>query len=382
MRKIIHVDMDAFFASVEQRDNPSLLGLPVVVGGRPDSRGVVAACSYEARKFGVHSAMPCSRAYRLCPDAIFVKPRFEAYREASQCIHEIFQEFTDIIEPLSLDEAFLDVTDNSDFQGSATLIANEIRRQIKRKTRLTASAGVSYNKFLAKIASDMNKPDGLYLIEPEHAEVFIEQLDVRKFFGVGKVTEAKMHSHGIFTGKDLKQRSEIELTQLFGKSGKHYYSISRGIDERPVRQSRVRKSIGKETTFGDDLSDIKEIWTILEGLSASVAKILQSKELKANTVTLKVKYKDFQQITRSKTVSPAIESDQHIVDHLPKLVEKTEIGSRPIRLIGVSLSSLFDETDVQNPSEGDSFSSAQTTANTSNEAQLGLFEADLDDKSE
>jgi len=214
MRKIIHVDMDAFFASVEQRDNPDLQGKPVVVGGNPNSRGVVAACSYEAREFGVHSAMPSSKAYKLCPKAIFVKPRFEAYREASQKVRAVFAEITDKIEPLSLDEAYLE------------------------------SAGVSYNKFLAKVASDMNKPNGLYLIEPEHAEAFMEQLKVRKFFGVGKVTEKVMHSHDIYTGKDLKQYTELELTTLFGKSGSHYYNIVRGVDNRPVRSSRTRKSIG------------------------------------------------------------------------------------------------------------------------------------------
>ena len=351
MRKIIHVDMDAFFASVEQRDNPRLLGKPVVVGGNPDSRGVVAACSYEARKFGVHSAMPCSKAYRLCPEAVFVKPRFEAYREVSEQIHTIFSEFTDRIEPLSLDEAFLDVSDSTDFQGSATLIANEIRRRIRSKTRLTASAGVSYNKFLAKIASDMNKPDGLYLIEPEQAEAFIEQLDVRKFFGIGKVTEAKMHRHKIFTGKDLKARTELELTLLFGKSGRHYFNIARGIDERPVRQSRIRKSIGKETTFGEDILDLEYIWSIIHQLTARVIEILESKELQAKTVTLKVKYSDFQLITRSKTLTEWLTKEQQVLDCLPELTAKTELGSRPIRLVGISLSSLSYAQESQNTLE-------------------------------
>ena len=365
MRKIIHVDMDAFFASVEQRDNPSLLGKPVVVGGRPDSRGVVAACSYEARKFGVRSAMASSKAYRLCPDAIFVKPRFDAYKEVSQQIHAIFSEFTDIIEPLSLDEAFLDVTDSEGFQGSATLIANEVRRKIKRKTYLTASAGVSYNKFLAKIASDMNKPDGLYLIEPDQAQAFVEQLDVRKFFGVGKVTEAKMHQHEIYTGKDLKARSEAELTQIFGKSGRYYYHIARAEDDRPVRKSRKRKSIGKETTFGDDIIDVEHIWSIIHQLTASVSKVLQAKEMRAKTVTLKVKYNDFQQITRSKTADKWIVEDQDLLKHLPELLEKTEVGQRPIRLIGVSLSSL-SSLKMDDVSDIDKDSKDKT--------QLGLFE--------
>ena len=362
MRKIIHVDMDAFFASVEQRDNPSLLDKPVIVGGRPDSRGVVAACSYEARKFGVHSAMSSSQAYRLCPDAIFVEPRFEAYREVSAQIHQVFTEFTNSIEPLSLDEAFLDVSECRKFHGSATLIANEIRRQIKRHTHLTASAGVSYNKFLAKIASDMNKPDGLYLIEPEHAEAFIEQLDVRKFFGVGKVTEKKMHQQGIYTGKDLKTRSELELTRLFGKSGRHYFNIARGVDDRPVRSSRQRKSIGKETTFGDDITDMNEIWPIIHQLTQNVIAILQAKNMQAKTVTLKVKYNDFQQVTRSKTLSQSIVNEQSVLGCLPELADKTELGVRPIRLIGVSLSSLTAEGQVD------------IGSTHSNKIQLGLFE--------
>ena len=361
MRKIIHVDMDAFFASVEQRDNPRLLGKPVVVGGRPDSRGVVAACSYEARKFGVHSAMPCSKAYRLCPDAIFVKPRFEAYKEASEQIHAVFSEFTECIEPLSLDEAFLDVSECKKFQGSATLIANDIRRRIRSKTRLTASAGVSYNKFLAKIASDMNKPDGLYLIEPAYAEAFIEQLAVRKFFGVGKVTEAKMHRHKIFTGKDLKARTELELTQMFGKSGRHYFNIARGIDDRPVRASRQRKSIGKETTFAEDILDMEKIWSIIHQLTTRVVVVLNDKALQAKTVTLKVKYSDFQLVTRSKTCAECLTKEQEVLDCLPELVRKTELGNRPIRLVGVSLSSLQLQNGVNE---------AQDVKNI---GQMGLF---------
>ena len=362
MRKIIHVDMDAFFASVEQRDNPSLLGKPVVVGGRPDSRGVVAACSYEARKFGVSSAMPSSKAYRLCPDAIFVKPRVEVYKEVSQQIHAIFSDFTDIIEPLSLDEAFLDVTGSKNYQGSATLIANEVRRKIKRKTYLTASAGVSYNKFLAKIASDMNKPDGLYLIEPDQAQAFVEQLDVRKFFGVGKVTEAKMHQHNIYTGKDLKARSEAELTQIFGKSGRYYYHIARAEDDRPVRKSRKRKSIGKETTFVEDITDMTHIKSIIHRLTESVTKTLKAKEVRAKTVTLKIKYNDFQQITRSKTVSKWIVEEQDLLEYVPELLGKTEVGERPVRLIGISLSSLSTKEGLMDIEK-----------NQANKTQLGLF---------
>jgi len=345
--------MDAFFASVEQRDNPDLQGKPVVVGGNPNSRGVVAACSYEAREFGVHSAMPSSKAYKLCPKAIFVKPRFEAYLETSQKVRAVFAEITEKIEPLSLDEAYLDVTDCELFQGSATLIANHIRQRIYEEVNLTASAGVSYNKFLAKVASDMNKPNGLYLIEPEHAEEFMEQLEVRKFFGVGKVTEKKLHSHEIFTGKDLKQYTELELTNLFGKSGRHYYNIVRGIDNRPVSSSRVRKSIGKETTFSGDIVDKREIWESLKALSEKVSNSLASKKLIAKTVTLKVKYSDFKQITRSKTLTKGFESQQHILDVLPELLVKTDVGDKPIRLLGVTLSSLDSgKKNEENKSKG------------------------------
>jgi len=348
LRKIIHVDMDAFFASVEQRNNPELKGKPVIVGGRPNSRGVVAACSYEARKFGVRSAMASSKAYKLCPQAVFVKPNFHSYRECSEQIKEIFSEYTNKIEPLSLDEAYLDVTHCDLFDGSATLIANDIRRRIRKELRLTASAGVSYNKFLAKVASDMNKPDGLYLIEPKHAEAFMAQLEVRKFFGVGKVTEQKMHQHNIYTGKDLRRLSLLELTQIFGKSGSYYFNIVRGIDEREVKSSRVRKSIGKETTFGEDLLDKQYIWQILESLVDTVIASLQAKSLSAKTITLKVKYNNFQQSTRSKTVNKNILADQDVLSVLPELLEKTKVGSVPIRLIGVTLSNLsaVSETEI------------------------------------
>lgn len=248
-RKIIHVDMDAFYASVEQRDFPELKGKPLIVGGQPDSRGVVAACSYEARKFGIHSAMASSRAYRLCPEAIFVRPRFDAYKEASNIIREIFWRYASEVEPLSLDEAYLDVTYTESFNGSATLIAKAIKSEILAETGLIASAGVSYNKFLAKIASDMDKPDGLYLIRPEQGQEFVNKLPIGKFHGIGPATEAKMKNLGIHTGNDLRQKTLAELTERFGKSGQYYYNIARAIDERPVRSQRIRKSLGKETTL-------------------------------------------------------------------------------------------------------------------------------------
>ena len=332
--------MDAFFASVEQRDTPALKGQPVIVGGKPDSRGVVAACSYEARKFGIHSAMPSSRAARLCPNAVFVPPRFEAYRQVSQQLHAIFSEFTDLIEPLSLDEAYLDVSVCEQEQGSATLIAREITRRIQQDLQLSASAGVSYNKFLAKIASDMDKPAGLYVIPPERAKDFILTLPVRKFFGVGKVTELKMQGLGIHTGADLRQWTEVDLNQYFGKSGAYYYHIARGIDERPVRPHRERKSIGKETTFGSDLLDMDEILDHIQTLSTRVANLLFQKELVANTVTLKVKYDDFSQITRSVSFTQSLSQESDILAALPGLIAKTELGLRPCRLLGVSLSNL------------------------------------------
>lgn len=343
MRKIIHIDMDAFYASVEQRDDPNLRGKPVIVGGQPDSRGVVAACSYEARAFGVHSAMPSSRAARACPDAIFVPPRFEQYRRVSQQLHQIFREYTDLIEPLSLDEAFLDVTQCTDHQGSATLIAKAIKQRVKDDLNLICSAGVSYNKFLAKIASDMDKPDGLYVIRPEQAEQFIETLPIRKFFGVGKVTEQKMHRLGIRTGADLRQWSESDLSQKFGKSGPYYYRIARGIDERPVRTNRIRKSLGKETTFGADLVQMDEINKHLERLAARVMEMAHKRELLAKTLTLKVKYQDFTLNTRALSKDDFYRDKQDMLNALPELIDRTELGERPCRLLGLTLSNFQTE---------------------------------------
>jgi DNA polymerase-4 len=368
MRKIIHIDMDAFFASVEQRDFPELRGLPVIVGGRPESRGVVAACSYEARKFGVHSAMPCAQAAKLCKDAIFVPHRFEAYREASAGIHRVFKRFTEMIEPLSLDEAYLDVTECAEEAGSATEVARLIKQQIQQEVNLTASAGVSFNKFLAKIASDIDKPDGIYVIRPEAAEAFIEQLEIRKFFGVGKVTEKKMHALGIYNGADLKRLSEVELQTYFGQTGAYYHRVARGIDERPVRSHRVRKSIGKETTFEGNVVDKVEIWQTLIGIARRLEEILESKQLLAKTVTVKVKYSDFQLITRRKTIELGCISKQEIGAVLPELLRKTEVGKRPIRLVGISLSNLHstDEATEQNK--------LSSKYNESREdPQLGLF---------
>lgn len=337
----MHIDMDAFYASVEQRDFPELRGQPVIVGGRPESRGVVAACSYEARAFGVHSAMPSSQAVKLCKNAVFMPPRFDAYRAASQGIHEVFKRFTAMIEPLSLDEAYLDVTESALTHGSATEVAALIKQQIKDEVDLTASAGVSYNKFLAKIASDMDKPDGIYVIRPEVAEAFIEQLEIRKFYGVGKVTEKKMHALGIFTGADLKQLSEVELQTEFGSSGAYYYRVARGIDDRPVKAFSKRKSIGKETTFDGNIVNKAVIWQTLLGIAERLEAVLDDKKMLARTITLKIKYSDFELNTRSKTDANGFISKQQMTAALPELLRKTEVGRRPIRLIGVILANLY-----------------------------------------
>ncbi len=344
-RKIIHIDMDAFFAAVEQRDQPKYRNKPIIVGGAPDSRGVVATCSYQARKFGIHSAMPSAQAYRLCPQAIFIKPRFQAYKEACIQIRQVFAEFTDVFEPLSLDEAYLDVSNIDSHHGSATLIAKAIKQRIKNKTRLIASAGVSYNKFLAKIASDMDKPDGLYLISPEQADAFIEKLNIGKFHGIGKATERKMHALGIRSGKDLKQQP-LELLQLhFGKAGQHYYNIARGIDHRPVNNKRESKSIGVETTFQNDILQRKEILAQLNRLYIEAFNKLQQKHLKAQTLTIKIKYHDFVQITRSKTLRQPLAESSDILNILENLLVNTDVGHRKVRLLGVSLSSFNQAAD-------------------------------------
>jgi len=338
--KIIHIDMDAFYASVEQRDFPEYRGKPLVVGGSPEGRGVVAAASYEVRKYGVHSAMPAARAVRLCPQAIFVKPRFEVYREVSNQIREIFFQFTDLVEPLSLDEAYLDVTENHLDMPSATLIAREIRKRIKQKTELTASAGVAYNKFLAKVASDLNKPDGIAIITPDKAEAFLEQLDIRAFHGIGKATEAKMKGMAIATGKDLKAWNEIDLVEQFGKVGRHYYRIVRGIDNRKVKPHRIRKSIGKERTFSKDIDDMGWIHNFLDELAEKVAASMQKKKVSGKTVTLKVRYDDFETISRSTSYSYHINDAVEISESAKMLLEPTEVGDRKVRLLGITLSNL------------------------------------------
>lgn len=342
-RKIIHIDMDAFFAAVEQRDFPEYRGKPLIVGGRPDKRGVVATCSYEARKFGIHSAMSSSRAYKLCPQAIIVRPRFEAYREASNIIRSIFLQYTDLVEPLSLDEAYLDVSECTLFEGSATLIAKDIKQKIFQQTDLTASAGVSYNKFLAKVASDMNKPDGITIIRPEQGEKFVAELPVGKFYGVGKATEAKMHALGISTGADLKKLSAIECQKCFGKSGSYYYQISRGVDDREVVNHRERKSLGSETTFEKDLDSVDEMLKVLGVLAIEIMASLNDKNLHASTLTLKVKYDDFEQVTRSKTMQRTIKSVGSMLPVIAFLLSKTEVEYRKVRLLGITVSNFTEE---------------------------------------
>lgn len=338
--------MDAFFASVEQRDNPELAGKPIAVGG-DKNRGVVAAASYEARKYGVRSAMPSRTAYKLCNEIIFVKPRFEAYKEASLKIHEIFAKYTDLIEPLSLDEAFLDVTNNHKGITTASEIAMLIKDDIKHEINLTASAGISYNKFLAKIATDINKPDGVFIIRPDQAVLFLEQLEVKKFFGIGKVTAQKMLKMGIVYGNDLKKVSESSLNQHFGKAGKAYYNLVRGIDNRPVNPNRERKSIGAETTFEKDITDI----ILLQEKLNKVVERVNDRAIKANkfgyTLTVKIKYADFHQITRSKTLPDkptTISQMKSIGNSLLNDVEDIEKG---VRLIGFNISN-FDEKIKKN----------------------------------
>lgn len=342
-RKIVHIDMDAFFASIEQKDNPSFRGKPLIVGGSPQNRGVVAACSYEARRYGIHSAMPCSKAVRLCPHAIFTRPRMDRYREISTQVMDIFRRYTSLVEPLSLDEAFLDVTSNSHNNPSASILAELIRGQIYQELKLTASAGVSFNKFLAKVASDFNKPNGLTTIPPEKALNFLAALPIRKFFGVGKVTEQKMLNLGIKTGQDLLQFKEESLVFHFGKSGSFLYNIVRAIDDRPVESSRVRKSIGSETTLSYDTKDLSEIDSILKHLAEQVGHSLTKKNVAGYTLTLKVRYQDFTTITRSQTVRSPIGSAATIITVLPRLVAATNIGTQKIRLLGLSISKLVGD---------------------------------------
>jgi DNA polymerase IV len=345
-RKIIHVDMDAFYASVEQRDNPALRGKPVAVGGSRE-RGVVAAASYEARKFGVRSAMPSVTARRKCPDLIFVKPRFDIYKEVSLQTRAIFAEHTAIIEPLSLDEAYLDVTENLQGIESATEIAEQIRAKIRAETQLTASAGVSYNKFLAKLASDYRKPDGLFVITPAMGPSFVEALPVERFHGVGPATAAKMKELGVFTALDLRAKDEAFLLKHFGKAGRHFYCICRGIDHRPVLPNRIRKSVGAEKTFSRDLTSLADMRAELGPLVDKVWHYCHSTGVRGRTVTLKVKFADFQIITRSQSRVAPISDRWTLASISAELLAAQFPMRKGVRLIGVSLSLLCpDAADV------------------------------------
>lgn len=338
IRKIIHIDMDAFYASVEQRDNPSLRGRPLAVG-QADGRGVVAAASYEARRYGVRSAMSSSKARKLCPELVFVDCNFAKYKEVSASIHEIFHQYTDIIEPISLDEAFLDVTENFPGMTYAVDLAREIKRQVRERLGLVASAGVSFNKFLAKIASDYRKPDGLCVIPPERAYDFIAKMPVESFWGVGPVTAAKMHSLGVYTGLDLRALSIGELHMHFGKMGAVYYNFARGIDNRPVESNRERKSVGCENTFDIDITDAEELEAALECTVHELAKRLKGKAFGGQTLTLKLRFSDFTTISRSSTGMPVSEPDfDSLLAPAKALLEKANPDGRPVRLMGLSMS--------------------------------------------
>ena len=343
-RKIIHVDMDAFYASVEQHDNPELRGKPIAVGG--GQYGVVAAASYEARKFGVRSAMPGRMALEKCPQLIVVKPRFQRYKEISQQIRTIFYEYTDLVEPLSLDEAYLDVTENKKGIASANDIAREIRQRIFEETGLTASAGISVNKFLAKVASDYNKPNGQKTIHPTQILEFMEELPIEKFYGIGKVTANKMHEMHIFKGADLKKKSLEELIGLFGKSGNYYYNVVRGIHKSEVKPHRIQKSVAVEETFWENLLDEDSVFKQLQLISEELETRLAKKEIKGKSLTLKIKYKDFTQYTRSKTQEVYFDGATDFFETAQKLWELRPFD-KPVRLLGLSLSNLNTQEKKQ-----------------------------------
>lgn len=343
LRKIIHIDMDAFYASVEQLDQPELRGKPIAVGGG-EERGVVAAASYEARKFGVRSAISGAQAKRLCPDLIFVRPRFERYAEISRQIRSIFYEYTDLVEPLSLDEAYLDVTQNKKNNPSATHIATEIRQRILQTTGLTASAGISINKFIAKIASDFNKPNGQKTVTLDEVQDFLDVLDVKKFYGIGKVTSEKMYLKGIFTGKDLRNQTLEFLEQHFGNSGKYYYDLARGIHLSEVKPHREPKSLGAEHTFSKNITSEIYVEERLVSIAQELSERLQRKKLAGRTITLKIKYSDFSINTRSKTILHYIDSQEDILFYIRELLYQQPLENS-VRLLGISLSNFNNKIE-------------------------------------
>ena len=346
MKKIIHIDMDAFYAAIEERDNADLRGLPIVVGGSPDARGVVSTCSYKARQYGIHSGMSSKKAYALCPDAIFIRPRHDTYEEVSKKIRSIFRRYTDKIEPLSLDEAYLDVTINKIGEENPIVIAKEIKEAIYREMNLTASAGVSYNKFLAKIASDYKKPNGLTVITEENAQALLDELPIEKFFGVGKVTATHLKKIGIKKGRDLRSLEKEYLLMVFGKRGQMLYDFARGIDYREVENHRIRKSIGAETTFKEDIPLVSEICNnYIEELAIEVSERLEKYEKKARSITVKIKFEDFSQITRSITPPALIQSKEEIKRYSRLMMEKMEDSGLKIRLLGITATHLVDKDE-------------------------------------
>ena len=347
LRFILHIDMDAFYASIEQRDQPDLRGRAVIVGASPDKRGVVASCSYEARQFGIHSAMPSRTAFRLCPQAVFLPARFEVYRAVSVRIMQLFRTYTDLVEPLSLDEAYLDVTSTVRDLDEAAQMAREIKQQIWEHTGVTASAGVSYNKFLAKLASDAHKPDGLTVISPEDAPAFLDTLPIDHFFGVGKVTAAKLREVGIAYGADLKHLGEARLRALLGKHGDQLSRFVHGQDDRPVEPTRQRKSIGKEVTFERDLVDRGLMEAVLEQLARQVEDRLVDLDLYGRTLTLKLRWSDFQLLTRSISRPGGFQDAQSMIPLLHRLLAQLDGGNRAVRLLGVSVSHLLSSKDMQ-----------------------------------
>lgn len=347
MRKIIHIDMDAFYAAVEQRDQPELRGRPVIVGGNPVRRGVVAACSYEARQFGIHSAMAAAIAQRRCPEAIFVRPRFPHYRRISAQVREIFERYTQVIEPLALDEAYMDVTHAKSCGGIAVEIARAIKHAIHTELQLTASAGISINKFLAKLACEYGKPDGLYLIRPAQAERFVANLDIAQFPGVGKVTARRMRSLGINTGTDLRTWSLTALLQEFGRVGRRFYELARAQDARPVLTSQLRKSLSFEQTFAVDVYEVAELRCKLIELVHQLSGALQQRGLYARTLTLKVKYADFRLITRSQSVDFPLQGSEPLEGLALDLLGRTAVGQRAIRLLGIGVSNFIPLDSAQ-----------------------------------
>ena len=341
-RKIIHIDMDAFYAAVEQRDFPELRGKPIAVGS-PEARGVVSTASYEARRYGVHSAMSSQKAKKLCPHLIFVSCRFDVYKAVSRQIHEIFHEYTDIIEPISLDEAFLDVTENKKGIPLGVTIAKEIKAKIRERLNLVASAGISYNKFLAKIASDYRKPDGLCTIHPSQALDFIAKLPIEKFWGVGPVTAKKMHLYGITNGAQLRARSRDWLVRYFGKMGAVYYDFARGIDLRPVEAVWIRKSLGTERTLETDISRPHEVEAVLASVAEELEDRLKRHPFRGLTLTLKIKFHDFTQITRSYTQDQPFLSQEDFLPVAHQLLDTVEYATHPIRLMGLAISNSIDE---------------------------------------